>query len=68
MRTSQVELAHLLLIDDWRIRREEVQAWLVDWTLVFSLKLPTGLWILYPLLRGPMWLWRQVGRMRRPAR
>ena len=68
MRTIQVGLPHLLLIDDWRIRREEIQAWLIDWTLVFSLKLPRGLWFLYPLLRGPIWLWRQLNRLRPPAR
>lgn len=68
LRSSQVGLSHLLLTDDWRVRIDEIWSWLIDWSLVFSLKLPRGLWFLYPLLRGPMWLWRQVGRMRRPAR
>jgi hypothetical protein len=68
LRSGRIELAHLLLIDDWRIRCEEIQAWLIDWTLVFSLKLPRGLWFLYPLLRGPIWLWRQLNRLRAPAR
>lgn len=68
LRTGKIELAHLLLTDDWRIRREEILAWLIDWTLVFSLKLPRGLWFLYPVLRGPLWLWRQANRMRAPAR
>lgn len=67
LRTGKIELAHLLLTDDWRIRREEIVGWLIDWTLVFSLKLPRGLWFLYPLLRGPMWLWRQANRMRATA-
>lgn len=68
LRSGRIELAHLLLIDDWRIRCEEIQAWLIDWTLVFSLRLPRGLWFLYPFLRGPIWLWRQLNRLRAPAR
>lgn len=68
LRTSGVGLAHLLLTDDWRVRLDEIWSWLIDWNLVFSLKLPKGLWFLYPALRGPMWLWRQVSRMRAPAR
>lgn len=68
LRTSRIGLAHLLLTDDWRVRLEEIRSWLIDWTLVFSLKLPRGLWFLYPVLRGPLWLWRQANRMRAPAR
>jgi len=68
LRTSQVGLSHLLLTDDWRVRIDEIWSWLIDWTLVFSLKLPRGLWFLYPLLRGPIWLWRQLNRLRTPAR
>ena len=68
LRTRQACLSHLLLTDDRRVRIEEIWWWLIDWTLVFSLKLPRGLWFPYPLLRGPIWLWRQLNRLRTPAR
>lgn len=60
LRSARVELSHLLLTDDWRVRRDTILSWMIDWPLVFSLKLPRGLWFLYPILRAPAWLWRQV--------
>lgn len=63
-RSSQIELARLLLVDDPRVWLHDALAWMIDWPLVFSLKLPRPLWFLYPLLRGPAWLVRKlsVGR------
>lgn len=63
-RSARVELSHLLLIRDWRVRRDTILSWMIDWPLVLSLKLPRPLWFLYPVLRAPAWLWRQM----RPSR
>ncbi|MDP1737945.1 MAG: nucleotidyltransferase family protein [Caulobacter sp.] len=61
-RSSQVGLSHLLLSDDWRVGLDEVRSWLIDWPLVFSLRLPRGLRFLYVMLRGPVWLARKFSR------
>jgi len=59
-RSSQIELSHLLLSDDWRVWLHEARGWLIDWPLVFSFRLPKVLWFLYPALRGPVWLARKL--------
>lgn len=67
-RSSQVGLSHLLLSDDWRVGLDEVRSWLIDWPLVFSLRLPKGLRFLYVALRGPVWLVRKFSRGRKRGR
>lgn len=59
-RSSQIELSHLLLSDDWRVWLHEARGWLIDWPLVFSFRLPKVLWFLYPVLRAPSWLARKL--------
>lgn len=63
-RSTAIELARPLLVDDPRVWLHDMLAWTIDWPLVFALKLPRPLWFLYPLLRGPAWVARKlsVGR------
>lgn len=64
-RPAQIQLAQLLLTEDWTFRGEAVQAWLMDWPTAFRIGLPRSLRFLYPLMRAPAWLLR---RILRPAR
>jgi hypothetical protein len=62
--TTRGSLSTLLLIPSWRYRLAELKVHLINETDVLTLPLPKRLWLLYPLLRLPLWLWRHAAKHR----
>jgi hypothetical protein len=62
--TTLGSLSTLLLNPSWRYRLAELRVHLINQTDVLTLPLPKRLWFIYPLLRLPLWLWRQVAKRR----
>lgn len=58
--TTRGSLSVLLLGEGWRYRLAELRQLLIVATDVSMVPLPKGLWFLYPILRLPLWVWRNL--------
>jgi Uncharacterised nucleotidyltransferase len=59
--TIRGSLSTVFLSCGWRYRFAELGVQLTNSTDVVTLQLPHALQFLYPVLRLPLWVWRQVG-------
>ncbi|AMN43759.1 nucleotidyltransferase domain-containing protein [Rhodoplanes sp. Z2-YC6860] len=66
--TTRGSLSCFLLGRTWRYRLAELRIHLVSEGDILTLPLPQKLGFLYPLLRLPLWVWRQVMRQRGSSR
>ena len=60
--TTRGSLSSFLLGRGWRYWLAELKGHLICQADVMTLALPKELHFLYPVLRLPLWLWRQVTR------
>jgi hypothetical protein len=58
--TTRGSLSTFLLSGSWRYRLAELNIQLTNQTDVLNMHLPQRLRFLYPVLRLPLWLWRQA--------
>src|SRR5262249_34878905 len=58
--TTRGSLSTFLLNRSWRYRLAELNIQLTNQTDVLNVPLPQWLRFLYPVLRLPLWLWRQA--------
>jgi hypothetical protein len=61
--TTRGSLSCFLLREDWRYWLAELKLHSVCEADVLTVSLPGSLQFLYPLLRGPLWLWRHRARL-----
>jgi hypothetical protein len=60
--TTRGSLSSFLLGRDWRYWLAELKSHLISQADVMTLALPKQFQFLYPVLRLPLWLWRQSTR------
>lgn len=56
--TTRGSLSTFLISRSWRYRLAELKNHLINETDVLTVPLPERLWLLYPILRLPLWIWR----------
>jgi hypothetical protein len=62
--TTRGSLSTFLLVRGWRYRLTELNNQLTNQKDVLSVPLPKWLWLLYPILRLPLWAWRHFSPVR----
>jgi hypothetical protein len=58
--TTRGSLSTILLCPSWRYRLAELGVQFTNPTDVLTVPLPRRLWFFYPVLRLPLWVWRQA--------
>lgn len=59
---DRIVLSQLLFAESWRFRFAEAARQSVSIADRMTLRLPQPLGFLYPLVRGPLWIWRRLRR------